>query len=259
MPEWSISTGADPVAATVLAEVVRLTGCTDLMVIGASARDLHAAARGLRPGRATHDLDLAVAVADWAEYARIATALGGADRVPHRFTVLGLPVDLVPSGPIGDPSGAITWPDGAVMNTSGLDAARTSAVRLTLPERAEAWLPTMPALAGLKILAWADRHATTTRDAVDLATYLEWATGPDELEVVYAEHADLLAQHDWDPEDAAIHLFGRAIRADLADSADLVAEVLVRDAGPLGADVGGGRARRRPAQLAALLAGIAAR
>jgi predicted nucleotidyltransferase len=259
MPDWSISTGADPTStAAVIAEVTRLTGCTDLMVIGAAARDLHAAAQGRRPSRATHDLDLTFAVAGWDEYRRIADALGGSSGPPHRFTVLSVPVDLVPSGPIGDPSGAITWPDGAVMNTSGLDAARASASRATLSGGVAVWLPTVPALAGLKILAWTDRHLTTTRDAVDLATYLDWATGPEEQEVVYGDHGDLLERYDWDPEPAAIHLFGRAIRADLADAADLVAEVLVRESGPLGADMGESLTRRRTAQITALLAGVGA-
>jgi len=106
----------------------------DVLLVGAAARDvLIRHATGALPQRATADVDIAVAVADWAAYTRLTAELSPAGRSSHTFRVADIEVDIVPFGGIETADRTISWPDGYVMNTLGFREALGCAITVTLP------------------------------------------------------------------------------------------------------------------------------
>lgn len=94
--------------AAVLAEIVRAADAigVEVLVIGAVARDiLIRHVLGARPERATRDVDVAVAVANWPAYDRLTSSLRRSGGVSHRFVVHGVDVDIIPFGGVESPGG----------------------------------------------------------------------------------------------------------------------------------------------------------
>jgi predicted nucleotidyltransferase len=89
-------------------------GGVQIMLVGATARDIALAAEGHdAPLRATNDVDIAVVVADAAAFERLVADLaavpgGGA----HKFRVNGIEVDIVRVGGIEREDRTVIWPDG---------------------------------------------------------------------------------------------------------------------------------------------------
>ena len=121
----------DPTMVEALRHVDRAVQALGLayFVVGAMARDiLLTAVFGLSAGRATRDVDLAVAVEGWSSFEAIkARAVGtGAftsdERVANRLYYgavsgeRGFPLDLIPFGGVELSGSAIAWPpDGAIV------------------------------------------------------------------------------------------------------------------------------------------------
>ncbi|GAA4320017.1 nucleotidyl transferase AbiEii/AbiGii toxin family protein [Klenkia terrae] len=180
------------------------------MLVGASARTLWSIAltEGL-PSRATQDVDVAVAVSSWDQLRTLTSLLTPEGNVEHRFVVEGVPVDVVPFGEVEAEDRTIRWADDHVMNVLGLREALDVRVPVLLPGGVRTSVPSVPALASLKVIAWLDRRLDTTRDAVDLAIIMGWwGTGPLLDEVYAAEHEEVLADCDFDPSRAGAALLG---------------------------------------------------
>lgn len=181
-----------PVAADTI-DVLRLVDrvARDLslnyFVAGAMARDIvlyHVF--GIETGRATLDVDLAVALDSWAQFdaikARLVqtgelTAVGNAShrlfyrrRTGHR----GYPLDLLPFGGVEQRPNTIAWPPdlSIVMNVAGYREALAAAQPVEIHPGFVTAVASLPALAVLKLLAWADRGADTSKDALDFALLL---------------------------------------------------------------------------------------
>jgi len=148
-------------------------------LVGAMARDLLLYyAYKIPVGRATEDVDLGFAVADWREFEALRAALLASTffeehgsvvyRIYHRRHG---PVDLIPFGGLEHPDGSIAWPPRGdeVMTVVGYREALASAVDVVLPEGQRVLVISLPMLAVLKIIAWSERHTTAPRrDAADL-------------------------------------------------------------------------------------------
>src|SRR5437016_13327772 len=104
-------------------------------VAGATARDLILVnVHGLRPGRATRDIDFGIAVESWDQFARlkeglVATGAFESDqRMLQRLTYsdkaaeFSIPVDLIPFRGVASADSTIEWPASRdiVMNVAGL-------------------------------------------------------------------------------------------------------------------------------------------
>ena len=129
-----------------LAEVVRALyaagGVTqrDCLLIGAAARDLSLRyAYGIDPGRATEDVDFAIAVADWEAFGALRQRLivsgefaarsGPADhRLRHRS---GAPLDIVPFGGVERTDRTLAWPpeQKVVFDCFGLQEALNASIQ----------------------------------------------------------------------------------------------------------------------------------
>ena len=160
--------------------------------------------------RATTDVDLAFAVADWSEFDALRSALtdsgtftaaGSDQRFRHRHRT---PIDLIPFGGVEAPNGSITWPaDEHVMEVLGYSEAQATAVDLMLPASQRISTPSLSMLAILKLLAWAARHVAAPRkDASDLVLILKNYLTSENTDRLYAQAQHLLEAEDFEYEAA---------------------------------------------------------
>ncbi|QHT55164.1 hypothetical protein GXP71_03045 [Cellulomonas sp. H30R-01] len=226
-----LSSSTEPslgIAALVLAEIQPLADrhSVPLMVVGATARDILAAATvGTQPARATRDVDVAVAVASWAAFRTMASHLTPDGRARHRFRVSGVPLDVVPFGGVETRGRVLDWGDGTRMSALGLREAHAKAETVLLPGGLEVLVPTVAGLTVLKLCAWSERRLETRRDAVDLQTILDWQTSGPILDAAYDDVA-VLESYDFDPELASIHRLGRCMAELLDQEAGSIAALL---------------------------------
>ncbi|MGC7102209.1 nucleotidyl transferase AbiEii/AbiGii toxin family protein [Amycolatopsis lurida] len=198
-------------AARVLARIdaaAREAG-VDYLVVGATARTiLSIGLVGHPPERRTRDIDIAAAVDSWTDFEQLAEKFEKRGRGVHAFLVEGIEVDVVPYGGIEAEDRTVLWPDDHRMNVRGLSEAVESAEAVLLPGGLVIRVPSVPALALLKLLTWWDRRYDTTRDAIDLATMIDWYSSGEYFERLYDEEMAVLARHDFDHELAGAWLLG---------------------------------------------------
>jgi len=191
-------------------------------LIGATARDLvlhHG--YGINPGRATQDIDLAIEVSYWAEFASLEKALlqtnqFETDRQPQRLRYKkNFPVDIVPFGEISGKKKEIRWPSDrdTRMQVLGFEDAFQSArlTRLRAEPPLDILIASPAGLALLKLVAWNDRLPPEKyKDALDLALLLRVYMDADNQERLFADHTDLLAG-SIDYEQVGARLLGRDV------------------------------------------------
>lgn len=207
------------------AEALRIDPC----LIGASAILLALQRRTAAPlSRTTRDWDFAVAVESWQTFHDLAALLtaagGGFHRVtePHRFVHrLGGTLDVVPFGSLESPVGTIRWPDGSAMSTVGFAVLERHHEVHDLGQGLKLRVASLPALAGLKLLAYGDRRPAILRDIRDLhhlARSHAWDDGEGRIDAVAetALHAGVVGFGE-----VGAYVLGRAIAAAFA-SAPLV-------------------------------------
>jgi predicted nucleotidyltransferase len=152
-------------------------------VAGATARDLILVnVHGLRPGRATRDIDFGIAVENWGRFALlkerlVATKNFTSDRhALQRLTYddqaarFSIPVDLIPFRGVTAAGGNIEWPPSRdiVMNVSGFEEALDSSIPIRVEEDLIVRVASIPGLMLLKLVAWSDRGRETDKDAADI-------------------------------------------------------------------------------------------
>lgn len=193
---------------------------TDMLLVGAMARDLllfHA--HGIKAARATEDIDLAFAVADWPAFDSLRKSLLGSDAFhPHPRAIHKLQygpdtiVDLIPFGGLENPDGTISWPPhgDTVMSVLGFKEALYSSVGVLLPSARQIAVVSLPMLAILKVIAWSERRTASPRkDAFDLLLILQNYLDAGNSERLYQEAGQLLEYPDFDYERAGAWLAGK--------------------------------------------------
>lgn len=137
------------------------------VLVGALARDaVTSYVQGEEPTRATKDIDLAVRVDSMGHFRQATAGLQAIHGAEHKFLVAGLEVDLVPFS-ADEKSNSVEFED-AVLDTSGLREAEAEADIAIVDQDLQVRTASVGALCLLKVLAWRDRHAWTTKDAIDL-------------------------------------------------------------------------------------------
>ena len=186
--------------------------------LGATARSLISFdLLGRSPERHTEDVGIAAEVDSWDEFDSLVGKLQRHGKSVHKFIVEGTEVDVVPYGGIEQEDRRIVWPDDHEMNVLGLREAVHTAQVVLLPDGVTIKVPSIPALALLKLLAWEDRHHDDTRDALDLATMIGWYSSEKYVERLYAEDFHVLEKFDYDPPPAGAWILGAHIPALLDD------------------------------------------
>lgn len=196
-------------------------------IIGATARDiLMTHVFGINAGRATRDVDFAIALEDWHQFEIIKKefvdrgdfqqAAGEAHRLYYRQSQFGTvyPLDLIPFGRIESAGHNIAWPPdmATVMNVAGYAEALKTAVQVDVGDGLIVNVVSIPALAVLKLLAWNDRGLLDKKDAQDLFFLLKHYHEAGNIDRLYEEAFSLLESCDHDLELAGAALLGYDIR-----------------------------------------------
>ena len=205
--------------------VARAVECA-YFVAGATARDLVLVnVHGLRPGRATLDIDFGIAVENWAQFALLKERLIGtgefaADRralqrliYADRTAGFSIPVDLIPFRGVTSAGGTVAWPPGRdiVMNVAGFEEALESSVLIEIEKGFTVRVASIPGLTLLKLTAWADRGRESNKDAADLYRLLTAYADAGNIDRLYGEELDLLEAVGFDMELAGAELLGRDV------------------------------------------------
>ncbi|SHH40489.1 nucleotidyl transferase AbiEii/AbiGii toxin family protein [Massilia sp. CF038] len=218
----------DPILLQVLRAVAEEAARAGIeyMLVGATARDiLLTHVFGLPAGRATYDVDFAVAVASWAQFERLKTGISARpgftldytaaqrlyykeDASPQRY-----PLDLVPFGAIAGEQSAIVWPPdmAVVMSVIGYEDVLASAEEVEFAPGLVGRVASLPGLAVLKLIAWSDRGRGNPKDAHDLLQLMNnYAAAGNEARLYDAEYS-LLEAADHDPDLAGACLLGKDV------------------------------------------------
>lgn len=215
-----------PATLEVLRTVDRVTRelGVDYFVLGATARDIVLyGVFGIDPDRGTQDVDLAVAVRDWSQFEQVKAALVKTNEFtaepspPHRLFrrddrfKQAHPLDLLPFGGVEDASHKITWPPelSIAMNVAGYREALEVAQEVEIAPRFVVRVASLPGLAILKLLAWADRGIEDARDATDLVTIMRRYTEAGNEDRLYGEEIDVLEAVAYNPDLASPRLLGK--------------------------------------------------
>jgi predicted nucleotidyltransferase len=218
----------DPLIARVLRRldpIAREADCA-YFVVGATARDLLLVnVYGLWSGRATRDIDFGVAVASWDGFDLLKerlTATG--DFLPDRREVQRLlyrhgaggsliPVDLIPFLGVTSAEGTIEWPPSRdiVMNVAGFEKALSTSVPIEMEDGLTVRVASIPGLALLKLMAWADRGKATNKDAADLYRLLTAYADAGNVDRLYDEEMELFESVGFDVPLAGAALLGRDV------------------------------------------------
>jgi len=214
------------------------------MLVGATARDvLLSHVFGLAVRRATHDVDFAVAVKDWEQFATLRARLlarqtfkdGG--REQQRLYYRGekgqydYPIDLVPFGAISQGSNAIAWPPDlkTIMNVAGYEDALAAAEWVEFCPGLIGKVVSIAGLAILKVVAWSDRGRATAKDAHDLIFIMDSYAAAGNVDRVY-EVDGVIEAGGYDPDMAGVYLLGLDIRqVASASTLAILKQVIERD------------------------------
>jgi predicted nucleotidyltransferase len=218
----------DPTILSVLRSldpIARAAECP-YFVAGATARDLILVnVHGLRPGRATRDIDFGIAVESWDQFARlkdglVATGDFESDRramqrlfYSDHGAGFSIPIDLIPFRGVASTNSTIEWPPSRdiVMNVAGFEEALASSVPMEIDADFTVHVASVPGLTLLKLVAWSDRGRETNKDATDLYRLLTSYADAGNADRLYDHEMDLLEAVGFDMELAGAELLGRDV------------------------------------------------
>jgi predicted nucleotidyltransferase len=220
----------EPLTLAILREVEVLVKELSLsyFVAGAMARDiLLTGVFGISTGRATQDVDFAIAVNDWPHFEAIKARLiergcfEAAPKATHRMyfklqpEMQGYPLDIIPFRGVEETSNTIKWPPDMMimMNVVGYEEALAAAQSVELEPGFKVKVASLPGLALLKVFAWLDRGSETFKDALDLVTLFRNYAEAGNLIRLYGEAAAVLEKANFDLTLAAPRLLGWDVRA----------------------------------------------
>lgn len=215
-------------------------------VVGATARDmLLRDAFHLSPRRATHDIDIAIRVADWNEYNTLTNSLVASGAFKHTAMAHRLlfnenePVDIMPFGPIAGEKRSIAWPpsEDMVMGVLGFEEAFRSANPVTVRRTPRLDIPvaTLAGLALMKLISWDETYPERGKDGEDFYYIIESYADAGNSDRIFHEASDLLNTEAFDLTRAGARLLGRDMKqlAEM-DAFQKAREILSRESDPAG-------------------------
>ena len=180
---------------------------------------------GLRPGRATRDIDFGIAVAGWDEFLGLKERMietrefAGDSKAQQRLVYtdraagFSIPVDLIPFRGVASANQLIAWPPGrdVVFNVAGFEEAWASSLPVAVEEGFIVRVASVPGLTLLKLIAWADRRVQNNKDAADLYRLLTTYQDAGNFDRLYDQESALLEAVAFDLELAGAELLGRDV------------------------------------------------
>jgi predicted nucleotidyltransferase len=217
----------DPSTLSILELINRLLRNAKIpyMLVGATARDLllyHVFGHAVT--RATYDIDFAVLVNSWEQFAIVKQSFldipgfidkgRSAQRLHYQPTGASFEtiIDIIPFGKLETADRIIAWPPDAdvVMNVAAFSDVFESSVNVQV--RLDLFIPvaSLPGLSVLKLFAWLDRHEE--RDVQDIRRLMETYTDAGNVSRLYQEEGDELDRVSFDTSLAGSYLLGKDAR-----------------------------------------------
>jgi predicted nucleotidyltransferase len=192
------------------------------MLVGATARDLllyHVYGHPIT--RATYDLDFAIHLDSWEQFANVKQLLldapGFTDKGRIRQRLYYQPtgasfetiIDIIPFGRLEAVDRTIAWPPDAdvVMNVAAFSDVFTSLLVVEIEAGLLIPVPSLAGLAVLKLFAWLDRH--DGKDVQDIRRLLETYTDAGNVDRLYEEEPEELELVGFDTVLAGAFLLGK--------------------------------------------------
>ena len=152
----------------------------EFYVIGATARDIIVQQLlDTASTRRTKDLDIAIAIPDWDAFEQIkerlvADGFKKSNDMYQRFYYGAYEVDIVPYGVVAKKDDNIYWPPEEVvaMSVKGFDEVLSEAITVSIDDEFKVKIASLHGLFLLKLNAWLDRNAKTSKDAEDMSFIL---------------------------------------------------------------------------------------
>ena len=152
----------------------------EFYVIGATARDIIVQQLlDTASTRRTKDLDIAIAIPDWDAFEQIkerlvADGFKKSNDMYQRFYYRAYEVDIVPYGVVAKEDDNIYWPPEEVvaMSVKGFDEVLSEAITVSIDDEFKVKIASLHGLFLLKLNAWLDRNAKTSKDAEDMSFIL---------------------------------------------------------------------------------------
>jgi len=214
----------DPFTLSILELIDRLLRDAKIryMLVGATARDLllyHVFGHAVT--RATYDLDFAILVDSWEQFAIVKqlfldipgfTDKGrNAQRLYYQPTGASFEtiIDIIPFGKLETAERTIAWPPDAdiVMNVAAFSDVFENSLRVQVRPDLIIPVASLPGLIVLKLFAWLDRHEG--RDVQDIRRLIETYTDAGNVNRLYEEEADELERVGFDTILAGAFLVGK--------------------------------------------------
>jgi predicted nucleotidyltransferase len=214
----------DPFTLSILDLVDRLLRDAKIpyMLVGATARDVllyHVFGHAVT--RATYDLDFAILVDSWEQFATVKQLCldipGFADKGRNAQRLYYQPpsaafetiIDIIPFGQLETAERTIAWPPDAdvVMNVAAFSDVLENLLRVQVRPDLIIPVASLPGLIVLKLFAWLDRHEG--RDVQDIRRLIETYTDAGNVNRLYEEEADELERVGFDTILAGAFLLGK--------------------------------------------------
>lgn len=189
----------------------------DFYLIGAIARDIWLTAlHDIEPGRITRDLDLAVLLADEAQYHHLRDRLIGTGRFiatrGNAYTLIfedGRPVDLLPFGALSmEQSVSIAGQGLTTIRVDGFQEVYEAGTEAVEIDNQPFRVCTLAGIVLLKFIAYDDRPEHRSKDILDIGAILRHYFDIAEDDI-YENHVDVFGEDDYDITLTAARVMGR--------------------------------------------------
>jgi len=210
-------------------------------VIGATARDIIMALQGEKSGRATLDLDIAMAISSWKRFKEVQAKLlqhpdiqKDHNQVQRFLYKEVLKFDIVPFGEIMQKDDKIYWPpdETVAMSVVGFEETKNDTFVVKIDEEFEIEVASLRGIFLLKLFAWRDRNQLHNRDADDIAFIIENYLAINQERAVNDHYEQIYLNSDFNIKSAGSRLLGIDVSGIIHHRSDIyykIEELLVTE------------------------------
>ncbi len=208
-----------PLLKPILNELTEYFSSIDIkfFVIGATARDIMFSIHGEKARRATHDLDIAIAISNWDEYKTIEEGIVKIEgfekdksQIQRFIYKEDFKLDIVPYGDIMKEDYKIFFPpdEQFAMTVLGFKEVNSATVEVELDESFSIKIASLAGIFILKVFAWIDRNHETNKDADDIAFIINNYLGINEQRAGEEYYDEIYLDKDFTIESGGAKLLG---------------------------------------------------